>query len=62
MAKINTLFYSGENDKDKQVIKLANELAGLERRSPHDSIRILLEDEGQKKINRLKEEKETKDG
>ena len=57
MAKINTLFYSGDNDKDKKVIKLANELAVLEKRSPHDSVRIVLEEEMQTKINRLKAEK-----
>lgn len=39
------------------VIRIANELANLERRSRHDSIGLLVIDEGQKKIDRLKAER-----
>lgn len=41
----------------KEVVKIANELAKLENRTPHDSIRVLIEEEGRKKIKRLKAEK-----
>lgn len=41
-----------------EVIRIGNELADLEERKPHDSVRRLIEDEGQKKIDRLKEEKQ----
>lgn len=44
-----------------EVVRIANELADAEERKPHDSIKRLIEDEGQKKIDRLKAEKETKD-
>ncbi len=37
-----------------EVVRIANELAQLEQRKPHDSIKMLLEEEGQKKIEKLK--------
>jgi len=46
------------NDNYREVLRIANELAELEDRKPHDSIRILVEEDGQKKIDRLKAEKE----
>ncbi len=42
------------------VVRIANELAELEQRSAHDSISLLVIAEGQKKIDRLKAEKEAK--
>jgi len=40
-----------------EVVRIANELAGLENRKPHDSIRVLIEEAGQEKIERLEKEK-----
>lgn len=37
-----------------EVLRITNELAQLDNRKPHDSIRILIEEAGQKKIDRLK--------
>jgi len=61
MAKINTLLFSGNNDTDKEILRIANELDKLERRgSPHNSIRVLIEEAGQAKIEKLKKAKEAK--
>ena len=40
-----------------EVVRIGNELAALERRSAHDSLKLLITEEGQKKIDRLKLEK-----
>ena len=42
---------------NEEVSRISNELAVLEKRKPTDSLRVLIEDEGQKKIERLKAEK-----
>ncbi len=36
------------------VLEVANELAGLEQRKPHDSIRLLILEFGKSKIQQLK--------
>ena len=46
------------NEQYPEVVRIGNELADLEERKPHDSIKRLIEEEGQKKIDRLKAEKE----
>lgn len=40
-----------------EVVRVANELAELEDRKPHGSIKRLIVEEGQKKIDKLKAEK-----
>lgn len=40
-----------------EVLKIANELGEIEKRAPHDSIKMLIEEAGQEKINCLKEER-----
>jgi hypothetical protein len=42
------------NGKDDTVIGIANELAQLEKRSPTDSVRLLVLEAGPKKIEELK--------
>lgn len=37
-----------------EVVRIANELAQLEQRKPHDSIKMLIEEAGREKIDRLK--------
>lgn len=44
-----------------EVVQIANELATLENRKPHDSVKILIEDEGRKKIERLKAEQSSEE-
>ena len=43
-----------------EAIAVINKLAKLQRRSPHDTARLLIEDKGQEEIDRLKKEKEEK--
>lgn len=40
-----------------EVSRISNELAILEKRKPTDSLRVLIEEEGTKKIERLKFDK-----
>jgi len=54
--QISTIQFREENYP--KVIQIANELAELEDRKPHDSIRLLIEEEGRKKIDRLKTNQE----
>lgn len=43
------------NDQDyPEVVEVANELAELEKRKPHDSLKLLILEQGRKKIERLK--------
>ncbi len=55
---VSTLQFREENYPE--VVRIANELAEAEDRKPHDSLRILVEEEGQKKIDRLKAEQKAK--
>ena len=55
---VSTLSF--HDTKYPEVVRVANELAEAEDRKPHDSIRVLVVEEGQKKIDRLKAEKEAK--
>jgi len=55
MAKTRTVrtFFFNESE----VAKVGNKLANLETRKPHDSLRLLIVEEGTKKIERLQAEK-----
>lgn len=48
---IKTIQFSGS--VYPEVLRIANELAQLENRKPHDSLKILIEETGQEKIERL---------
>ena len=50
--KVEYLTYNKQNSPE--VLEVANELAGLEQRKTHDSIRLLILEEGRAKIARLK--------
>ena len=60
MANEYVTTFNFREDYYPDLVRIANELAELEDRKPHDSLRILVEEEGQKKIDRLKAEKEAK--
>ncbi len=49
--KVDTVGFKKENYPD--VLKVANKLAELEQRRPHDSIRLLILEAGRAKIARL---------
>jgi hypothetical protein len=49
---IKTLTYN--ETQYPEVVRIANELGRLEQRRPHDSLRLLIEQLGQKKIDELK--------
>lgn len=51
-SKVDTVGFKKENYPD--VLEVANELAKLEQRRPHDSIRILILEAGKAKIEKLK--------
>ena len=51
-GKVDTVGFKKENYPD--VLEVANELAKLEQRKPHDSIRILILEAGKTKIEKLK--------
>ena len=57
MSNDNVKNFQFRDDTYPEVVRVANELAKLENRKPHDSIKILIEEAGQAKIDRLKEEK-----
>lgn len=59
LGKISNIILSEENYPE--VVRVANELAELEERKPHDSIKRLIEEEGQKKIDRLQAERQEKE-
>ena len=52
MSQINALTFTAK--QNPEILGVANELAKLERRFPHDSIRLLVLEEGRAKIARLK--------
>ena len=52
--KVDTIGFRKENYPD--VIVIANRLAELEQRRPHDSIRLLILEEGKNKISRLEQQ------
>lgn len=56
--EVDSIGFRKQNYPD--VLEVANELAELERRKAHDSIRLLILEEGRKKIERLKAEKAKK--
>ncbi len=50
--KVDTVGFRKENYPE--VLNVANELAELEQRRPHDSIRLLILEAGKAKIQQLK--------
>ena len=50
--KVDTVGFRKENYPE--VLNVANELAELEQRRPHDSIRLLILEAGRTKIEKLK--------
>jgi len=59
----NGIKYINYNEQeDKDVLEVANELARLEQRKPHDSIRLLILEAGKAKITRLRQEIQEKSG
>jgi len=57
----NSITFRDDNDKDEKVLEIANELHELDNRgSPTNSIRQLIEEAGQAKIEKLKKAKEAK--
>ena len=54
MNEIDTLGFRKKDYPD--VLKVANELAELEDRKPHDSVRLLILEAGRAKIARLKQQ------
>ena len=57
MEKVSSIVFQKENYPE--VVRIANELAELQNRRPHDAMKIFIEREGQKEIHRLKAEKGT---
>ena len=55
MEKVSSIVFQKENYPE--VVRIANELAELQNRRPHDAMKIFIEREGQKEIHRLKAEK-----
>ena len=53
-SKVDTISFKKENYSD--VLEVANELAELEQRKPHDSIRLLILEAGKARIAKLQEE------
>ena len=56
--KIRTLTYIRELAPD--ILEVANRLAELEQRKPHDSIRLLILEAGRNKIAKLEQECQVK--
>ncbi len=54
---VETIGFRKENYP--KVLTIANELAGMEDRSPHDSIRKLILEAGREKIDKLRSENPT---
>jgi len=52
--KIDSIGFRKENYPD--VLEVANRLAELERRKPHDSVRLLILEAGKEKISKLEQE------
>ena len=50
---VTCLFFSQRSERDVPIIELANRLAQLEKRMPHDVIRQLVLDAGNRRINEI---------
>ena len=56
--KVDSIGFRKENYPG--VIEVANRLAELEQRKPHDSIRLLILEEGKAKISKLEQQSQEK--
>lgn len=52
---IKNINLTGQTDLDREAIEVINQLAGLEDRKPHDTLRRLIIESGNKRIKEILE-------